>query len=114
MERPQLTLEGSQVKEHLELIQASTISHSHGNIRALNKLGKNPDVSFESLKATIEHLEALKFVIEHGIAIDVQMLANDESRLNFEKNWPVARKKKRAPGNSGTLADGKTSSMYAI
>ncbi len=93
---PRLTERGAAVRAWMETIAESALSETAGNIRACNRLGANPDVSFDSLKRTIEMVQAIKFVIDHDIAVDVQLLASDESRLNFEKNWPTARRKQRA------------------
>lgn len=98
-----LTERGAQIKGWIERIKDITISDTPGNIRAHNALARNPDVTFESLQLTIEFEEAMKYVKEHDIAIDSQRLADVDDKLNlsFEKNWPLARKRKRdGPGKA--------------
>lgn len=100
MERPQLTLEGSQVKGWLEDIWDVTISQRAGNIKDLNDLGTLPDASHDSLKTTIEFLEAKKWVKEHDVAITLHILSGNDARfefLSFENNWQAARRKRKQP-----------------
>jgi hypothetical protein len=98
-ERPQLTLEGSQVKEWLQEIWGTTISMRSGNIKDLNDLGSLADVTRDALDATITYVEAKQWVKEHNVAISLRILSGNDERfrfLSFEDNWPAARKKKRA------------------
>jgi len=98
-----LSERGAAVKAWLETLQASSISETPGNVRALNALGRNPDVSYESLKLTIAFVEGQDFVKKRCIAIDAQRLADVDDKLNlsFEKNWPLARRRQRdGPGEA--------------
>lgn len=116
MERPQLTLEGNQVKGWLEDIWGVTISQRAGNVKDLNDLGALCDVSRDSLDTTITFLEAKKWVKEHDVAITLHILSGNDTKfsfLSFENNWQSARRRKPARHND-TLADGKTSVQYAI
>jgi len=89
----ELTLQGLQVKSWYEEVRGTKLRMTEKNVAACNVLGDDEDVTFDSLKATIEHLDALKWVIEHDYAIDIQVLASDKSQLNFEKNWPLVKRK---------------------
>ena len=89
----ELTLQGSQVKAWYEEIRGAKMRVTEKNMQACNSLGDDEQVTHDSLKATIEHLDGLAWVKEHDFAIDIQVLADDKSRLNFEKNWPLVKRK---------------------
>jgi hypothetical protein len=89
----ELTLQCAAVKVWYEEARGCKLRMSSGNVAACNVLGDNEDVAEISLKATIKHLDNIPWVIEHEYAIDIQVLADDKSRLNFEKNWPLVKRK---------------------
>ncbi len=89
----EITMQGAQVKAWYEQIRGAKMRLTEKNVSACNSLGDDEDVTLESLQAVIEHLDGLKWVKEHDFAIDIQVLADDSSRLNFEKNWPVVKRK---------------------
>jgi hypothetical protein len=106
----ELTLQGAAVKSWYEEARGTKLRMSSGNVAACNSLGDNEDVAETSLKAVIEHLDNLSWVKEHEYAIDIQVLAKDDSRLNFEKNWPLVKRKlalkaKQDERNNGTYSD---------
>jgi len=96
----ELTLQGMQVKSWYEEVRGSKLRMTSGNVNACNALGECEECSLDSLKAVIEHLDGLTWVKEHDFAIDIQVLAKDDSRLNFEKNWPLVKRKQNGKAKS--------------
>jgi hypothetical protein len=106
----ELTLQGAAVKQWYEEARGTKLRMSSGNVAACNIGGDNEDVTQFSLTETIKHLDELKWVIEHEYAIDIQVLFNDKSHFNFEKNWPLVKRKlalkaKQDERNNGTYSD---------
>jgi hypothetical protein len=92
MEKAQLTLEGGNVKQWYEEVRGVKVRMIDKNIKDCNALAECDGVTYDSLKATIEYLDTLKWVIEHDYAIDLHVLAGDR-QLNFENNWPQVKRK---------------------
>ena len=111
-EKPQLTLEGANVKEWYEEKRGVKVRMIEKNIKDCNALGEYEEMTRESLHDTIEHLDKLKWVQEHDYAIDLHVLAGD-GRLSFESNWPLIKRKRR--GKSSTADEyGNDYSLTAL
>ena len=91
-EKAQLTLEGASVKSWYEEIRGVRVRMIDKNIKDCNALAECDGITLDSLKATIEDLDKLKWVVEHDYAIDLHALAGD-GHLNFENNWPRVKRK---------------------
>src|SRR5260221_10055204 len=93
----ELTLAGMDVKSWYEQVRGK-LRMTERNVNDCNALGECDGIELESLRVYFEHVEALKWVKQYGVVIDLATAAgttgNDKLQfLSFESNWPLVKKK---------------------
>ena len=93
IEKPQLTLEGQQVKEWYEEVREGKVRMTDKNVIACNRLAEIDGMTRDNLKDVIELWDGDKWVKEHNISIDLQELEKPDSKFSFERGLLLVRRK---------------------